>query len=797
MPINEVECLFFRYSRLGVRVLKKLLDLLLISRTAVLGIVAVLSCIFMYGAIYTRYHISLHSMYPPGIPEMRALEHANKTFEGDDTLLVVAFEVDNVYSVKSMRYLSSLMDRLSNLPNALRVHSLLTMRNISSSDIIPVATKENRLNLEAVKSQIQILDPIRNQLIIKQLPQDKAGWAELERTVLADDKINGNLISADGKVLAAVVELAGGIDPLELGEKLRAELNPRLEKEEKKTGLKYYSASTPLALASYVNELERDKDWLMPVLVACTWFLFWILFRDKNTLILMCVVSALSVIWALGILNLFDIPLTAFTHMLPVFLILYSCSGVAQIVSRYNIARNGGMPHFDSVAWAYLQSGPACVLSCVTTAIGFASVAVINIPALREFGILGACGTLLVLFITLIITPIGLELLGRDTEVAQKEPSRRLFARIGAAAADNPVRTLAIGIIVCSLLMVKAGHLSQDSKMLEDLSADNPVVVAHEFVENRLCGVMPFQILFESEHDLLNDPRFFDCLIEVSERLRNDSTVGKISTIADLSGGAILVNGSVYRVDAKGAAIQLAVGMKPEEAHELLKSFVSLDGTTVRLLGRGKNVGSEKWSQMATNTTKMMDEVFKDIPSLRYTVTGSAILEAKGDAMLVESLAFNVFITIALIAMTIGVYTRSLTAGVWCVIPNIFPLIATLGLMAAAGWDLRIGNVTVFSIALGMAVDGTMHLLVAYKRAEKELGVLAAAHAALAEVATPIAAGTVAMAGGFVCLSLSRLSGIAEFGVLVATTLLLALLATLLIAPSCFRLMPHKHNEDV
>jgi predicted RND superfamily exporter protein len=117
-------------------------------------------------------------------------------------------------------------------------------------------------------------------------------------------------------------------------------------------------------------------------------------------------------------------------------------------------------------------------------------------------------------------------------------------------------------------------------------------------------------------------------------------------------------------------------------------------------------------------------------------------------------------------------------------IPNVLPILLTMGLMGWLGITLNVTTVMIASIALGIAVDDTIHMLVRI-RAERRAGRShdEAVRRTLQSVGRAVVFTSVVLSGGFAILLLASLVPAAHFGILVAFTMLTALLADLVLIP--------------
>ncbi|MBW2614275.1 MAG: diguanylate cyclase, partial [Deltaproteobacteria bacterium] len=123
--------------------------------------------------------------------------------------------------------------------------------------------------------------------------------------------------------------------------------------------------------------------------------------------------------------------------------------------------------------------------------------------------------------------------------------------------------------------------------------------------------------------------------------------------------------------------------------------------------------------------------------------------------------------------------------GAIAIIPNMFPIIINFGIMGWLGIELSMFTSLIASIAIGLAVDDTIHYLVRYNREfRKDLDVQRALRETLRHIGRPIIYTTLTISIGFSILTLSSFKPTAIFGILMAITMFSALVGDLILLPS-------------
>ena len=118
-------------------------------------------------------------------------------------------------------------------------------------------------------------------------------------------------------------------------------------------------------------------------------------------------------------------------------------------------------------------------------------------------------------------------------------------------------------------------------------------------------------------------------------------------------------------------------------------------------------------------------------------------------------------------------------------LPNLSPVVLTLGVMGWAGIELDYSKVAIAAVAMGIAVDDTIHLVSRFRHEFRRLGSYQEAlFAAMQDVGRALLITSVALVLGFLVLVFSSLDSQATYGILLATTIVTALIADFLLMPA-------------
>ncbi|NNJ27097.1 hypothetical protein LzC2_31940 [Planctomycetes bacterium LzC2] len=408
---------------------------------------------------------------------------------------------------------------------------------------------------------------------------------------------------------------------------------------------------------------------------------------------------------------------------------------------------------------AFIATAPAVWLTLGTTAIGFGSLLGANSDAVRGLAVQAATGLICLSFSTL--AAFG-ALAGRF------RPPRILNARtgwnpavpIGGWAARHPGPILLLGgaaAIACGLAAAGSSRflwpeplgwrgLAVDSRMLETYDEDHPSAQNVRRVERDLGGVIAVEVLLfappSEEGDAaagetggLLDPRVYADVLSFAAKARGMPGVLGVRGYPDLYQRAIsgLRRDPSARADAPtgdAAADQLrqAGALLERAAPGSVDPFLADDATAGRVVVRVADIGTAGTLRLAERLEEALADRFpQDDPSrnprgVHWRLTGDGYVNAAGMDQFIRDFMGGLAVATAVIFVIIGLLFRSVRAGLISMIPNLTPLVLTLGYMRLRGLDLNAGNAIVFAVGLGVAVDDTIHFLARFREELKRDG---------------------------------------------------------------------------
>jgi uncharacterized protein len=171
--------------------------------------------------------------------------------------------------------------------------------------------------------------------------------------------------------------------------------------------------------------------------------------------------------------------------------------------------------------------------------------------------------------------------------------------------------------------------------------------------------------------------------------------------------------------------------------------------------------------------------------SVAAVYTGIVPIVYKAQRLLLESLVQSTFWSVIMITPLLMWIARSVTAGMVAMLPNVLPILMVFGGMGWLGIDVDVGSMMTASIALGVAVDDTIHYLNWFREELDRLGDRKKAIlAAYKHCATPTLQAAVISGLGLSVFAVSTFTPTQRFGVLMLVILWLGAVAELIYFPA-------------
>jgi hypothetical protein len=506
-------------------------------------------------------------------------------------------------------------------------------------------------------------------------------------------------------------------------------------------------------------------------------------------------VILLSALWTFGAMAHLERPLTVLTTLLaPMLAAIGSAYGI-HMVSRYR-EEAARAPDGASAALDCLRQMRLPVLVAgFTTMIGFGALLITDVPAVFEVGAFSVLGVASITLLTLTLLPAALvrSPLPSSREVAARDLSSRIDAgldrALGAVCALATRRAAPLLVAWAAVVVVCAAAIPRiviDTDYLSFFDESSEIRREFEAVNRLLAGAVPIYISLRAD-----EPGAFreSEVLRAVERIQRDAeAIPGVSRTLSLVDTVRVMNRVVSRddpeaeriPDTRGAVAEL-IFMAPKGD---LDRYTNVNHSRANVLVRTGAVGSAAVRSVAAQLETAISK--SALPEgIAASVTGNAILLSRSADGIARSQPRTVCLAALAIFVLVTVTFRSLRLGAVAMVPNLVPVVIFFGALGLGAAPLSLPTSLIGSVALGIAVDDTVHFLVRYGRERRRgLSPEQAALLSARRVGRAIAITSLMLMAGFLVVGLSSFATLRQFGILSAATMGVCLLTDLVLLPA-------------
>ncbi|RMG08808.1 MAG: hypothetical protein D6731_21095 [Planctomycetota bacterium] len=698
-----------------------------------------------------------------------------RTF-GADQAVVVGFEEPAALAPEGRERLRAACERLAHLPGVRRVESILDARElVRGPGGLPVAVPVVPVSLDA------------------------AGARDLLARLARHPLFGGTLVGRDGRSLAVLVQLC--VDERDAAEELPGLVRAVREAAQ---GVappeRVRLVGFPVVVAEMLHQTVRALALTTPLVAAVLLTTVWLLFRRVWPAALSLAVSAVGVLWTMGLAVALEPQVNLLMAAAPGVILIVAFSDVVHLCSAYLLEIEQGLPRREAILAACAEVGRACVYTSLTTGLGFLCLSLIPTPAFRLLGVVLGIGVALSLLLAVTLAPLLFSLLptprplrGGAARGAQAGIDR-LLAAARALAARRPRAVVAAFALAGLLAAGGAAKLSIETDFARRLAPTNPVRRAEAWFAKRFVSSSNLGVFLRAPGEL-DDPVWLRAVARFEGAARARPEVESLHSLLD--GIRALARALGLELEASGlprddAALRRCAALVLASGDPHLPSLVDPEARRLRLVVRTRLEGMRAAGALAS---ALEAEAARVAGPERALATGLGPLLGQWLDEIVRAQQSGVLASSAIIAIVMALCLGSLRVGLASMPPNLFPLLAVAGCLGAGWGRVDSDAIALGFVALGIGVDDTIHFLT---RLRAELGrvavpgeadpVAAAVARTFAFAGRGIVMTTLILAAGFLPFLLSDYFLMRMLGSLLPLCLLVALAADLLLVPAMLRL---------
>ncbi|MCH2210902.1 MAG: MMPL family transporter [Fuerstiella sp.] len=757
--------------------MRRLIALSIAAPRRALVVVLIVVSAVSTGALRLHFDFSPQQVYGGQHEAVAFSEEHKRLFRYEDSIAFIVLEsADDRSLIRSevLHWMKKLSNHASRLAGVTDVTSLVTLET-------------PRLNLRQRELQWTPLVPERR--------FDDGVW--LQRRLNHIPLLNELLISEDRTLLLTLVSLDPFGRDIDTTRRHIHDLRHVLNELDVPEGTRVSLSGVPAIRVDVIHSLVSDQLIMTPLSASLFVVISLMMYRSWRV----TAIAVLSVIAAagltLGIMGWCELTFSILSNVVPVLVIIIGAANCVHIIGRLQMMLSvTNIPVDECVRRVMKEMSRTCFLTLSTTAIGFGSLLMARSEMLQLLAVQAAIGMMCNYVCLMLVLAPGLRLTAdrfvRTEHLVDtsKRETRvfRLWDRTARFVCRRAGMIVVVHLTAAAVAFAASMNMSVNSYMFETYDSDHPVVQVTESLNEKMSGLITLEVQLQSDRpDRWFSADMVDSCARIRTELQQDDRITFTRDYVELLSAFDdrVVDDDRHTVETALRRVQRILSRI--DRPETISSFLAHEDSKARIMLRVRDIGSSRFKELFV---AVKDVMRRQLPAdVKFRLTGDAWLHTICMDQFVRDLFYSLLAASGTIFVMIGLLFRSVRTGLISAVPNLFPLTMTLGYMYLRDYELTAGNVIVFAISLGIAVDDTIHFLVRYRDEAKRItGTPTAIAATLRSSGRAILMTSLLVVSGLSVLVFSDFLPTRRFAELTAVTMLAALPGDIILLPALLSL---------
>ena len=761
----------------------------------------------------------------------------NKRYETNDFLLIALTVKDDLLSQKNLDTIAKLSLDLEKLPQVQNVTSILTVPLLLSppkelKDLVgdvPTLANSNP-NKELVKNEFLTSPLYQNALvshdfkttsIIVNLVRDENYFELISlKEELLLKKQNRTITQEEEKQLEKVL-----LDYKHYKDQQRDIEHQNIEDirmimDKYKNDAELFLGGVNMIVDDIITYVKNDVVIYGSTLFAIMIFILWIIFKEIKWILIPIFICMLSVVATVGVLGIFDWPVTVISSNFISLQLIITISIVLHLIVQYNELNqiNENVTQKELVLQTILLKLQPSFFAIITTIAGFSSLIVSNIKPVINLGLMMSMGIAISLLIAFLVFPTLVILLPKSK--INPYSVKHFFSM--TQLCSNTVLKYGNSILIVSILLFvfsvwAASKLIVENSFISYFKQSTPIYQGMEVIDQKLGGTTPLDIIidfkqaqkneinekendefadsFESEFAQREDnPEYWftqdkmNTIMKVHNYLLSLEEIGNVQSLATL-----LKLGKELNNNKELDSILLAlIYTKLPDEHKkiILSPYINIEHNQARISTRIIDSNDELRRNELLKRIKSDLAVLLKEDEAQISLTNLMVLYNSMLQSLFNSQIATLGITLGILFAMFILLFKSIKLSIIALIVNIIPVSVVFGLMGFANIPLNIMTITIAAICMGIAVDDTIHYIHRFKKEFYECGdYIIAMKKSHQSIGYAMYYTSLVIILGFSILVVSNFIPTIHFGLLTVLVMIIVLLADLLLLPKLLILL--------
>jgi uncharacterized protein len=741
----------------------------------ILTIILIISALSTTQLHKIKLSYDLEKFFPSEDNDLQYYNYFREQFGSDNNFLLIAIE--NPTGIFDSVFLSKINELQNKISQIKHIKSAQSIINIKFPIVSPLGnvTEINYLNTRYPEKYPT--DSIR---------------------IFNSPHITGNFIAKDAQSICLVIQTAENLSKIK-SDSLLYNIHHTL------SNYSFHNVHLGGRIVSQeyiINKMNEELIKFMSISFFVLIIVLFLIYRSFYGVVIPVIIVIISTLFLLVFLIYINQPLNLITIILPTVIFVVGTSDVIHFITRYTKElKETNYNVLLSLKTTFKEVGIATFLTSLTTAIGFLTLISSSVEPLREFGWITALGVLFTFIITFIMLPPILILIGnrwkQDVFKEKLHFYSFFYQKIFLTTLKHAPKVVWMFVFITIIGLAGMNRLKINTFLLDDLKNTDKHKQSFMFFEQHYDGIRPLEIALEIKEGFsFHDIEVMTEIQKIETFIQNQFNINNISSpitfIKSINQSLNNGNVSYYQIPNEDELPKVVSYLKRIKHKDYYKSFVNENVQLGRMSGRIMDKGSFVLSESFESFNEFISTTINQ-NILSAKIVGSAHLIDKNAVLLAQNMWIGLSIAFIVVAFITALLFKSLRMVFIALIPNIFPLIMTAGVMGFFGIDLKPSTIIIFTISFGIAVDDTIHFITKF-RAEinKNRSFLNSLKNTYLASGKAIIITSIILCAGFSSLIFSTFQSTYYIGLLISMTLGFALLADLILLPTLLHLFYRK-----
>jgi predicted RND superfamily exporter protein len=703
-----------------------------------------------------RINSDIISSLPDDDPHAVLFKKIGEQFGGNNMGIII-LEADDIFNTAVLQNIVKITDTLKEVEGINAVTSLTNIIDIKGGDF----------GIE-----------IGNLIDEYDLPDTPDELKALRDRVMSKEMYRGTIISDDGTATLMIFTLNDEANPQTVARTVKDKV---LDMD---LPVQIYFTGSPM-LVTYISDLmTSDLMKLLPIAFLLIAFILMLSFKTIRGVVLPLLTAIIAIVWTLGIMGLAGYEMSMISNNIPIILLAVGSAYTIHVLNRINQFKEKDRKKAVITALSFIII--PVILAALTTMIGFVSfIFGAYLTMIKDFGIFTALGTFFTLLLSIFFVPaviVAFSITSKKKEkIAERSKysilSKNILIPLHSLLFKHPKYVLLVWSILIVLSVGGIFKIERSVDIKEYFKKGDPTRMAEEIMLKKFGGTKPVFVLFRGD---MQSPEVLKMMIKTEIYMKESPDIKNTQSVANLIEEINDVMGNGLKIPDDRVMIEQLWFLL--DGNDYMQRFVSDDLDEGIILSTFLSPDNKSKKVFGEYMDKFIKENSTD--DCQIAITGMPFIDVTMDRSLVKSQFGSLTIAVIFVIIIVGLILRSFSSGIYAIIPIVVAITILFGFMGIAGISLNIGTVLVASVALGIGIDYSIHIISHFNHIyEQSNNLEKALEGSIIVSGKAILINAISVSAGFLVLLFSQIVPLQYFGLLIAFSMIGSSLGALTLLP--------------